>query len=52
VVRKNWAGHLHLDVIVEADATLLPFGVNVGLGRERLECRTLDIFEQMACPSD
>jgi hypothetical protein len=39
---------LDLDVVIEPDAALLPFGVHVGLGRQRLERCPLDIIEQPA----
>ena len=35
-----------LDMVVEAGAALLPFGVLIGLGRQRLERRSVECFEQ------
>ena len=35
-----------LDMIVDADAALLPFRVLIGLGRQRLQRRTIDLFQQ------
>ena len=39
---------LDLDVVVEPDPAFLPLGVDVGLGRQRLERRALDLLEQRA----
>lgn len=41
-VRNRVVVTVHLDVIVEADAGLLPLGVLVGLGRQRLEGRLVE----------
>jgi len=35
-----------LDVVIEPDSALLPFGKNAGFGRQWLEGRTLDFLEQ------
>jgi hypothetical protein len=35
-----------LDVVIEPDPALLPFGKNVGFGRQRLKSRLLQILEQ------
>ena len=43
-----------LDVIVEVDPAALPLGVFVGLGRQRLQRRPIELLEQRppaACPS-
>ena len=37
-----------LDVVVEPEPAFLPLGVHVGLGRQRLERRALDLLEQRA----
>ena len=37
-----------LDVVIDPDAALLPFGVHVGLDRQRFEHRPVDIIEQHA----
>ena len=37
-----------LDVIVDTDAAHPPFAVLVGFARQRLERRTIDLFEQLA----
>src|ERR1700722_6227409 len=34
-----------LDMIVDADAALLPFRVLIGLRRQRLQLRTIDLFQ-------
>ena len=39
---------LYLDVVVDPDAALLPLREGIGLGRKRLECLPLDLFEQCA----
>ena len=52
-VRHRVVVPLDLDVVVEADPAFLPFRVDVGLGRQRLERRTLELIEQLAparCP--
>jgi hypothetical protein len=36
-----------LDMIIEAGAALLPFGILVGLGRQRLERRPVELLEQL-----
>jgi hypothetical protein len=42
-----------LDMIVDADAALLPFRVLVGLRRQRLQRRTIDLFQQAsACRAE
>jgi hypothetical protein len=35
-----------LDMIVDADAAFLPFRVLIGLRRQRLQRRTIDLFQQ------
>ena len=37
-----------LDVVIESDPALLPFGKDVGLGRQRLEGGALQLLEQRA----
>jgi hypothetical protein len=37
-----------LDVIIDADAACPPFGKDLGLDRQRLQRRTIDLFEQFA----
>ena len=39
---------LDLDVIIESDPALLPFGKDIGIDRQRLERRTLRFLEQCA----
>ena len=39
---------LDLDVVIEPDPAFLPFGVDVGLGRQRLERGALQLLEQRA----
>jgi hypothetical protein len=39
---------LDLDMVVDADAAHAPLGEHVGLGRQRLERRPVDLFEQLA----
>ena len=50
-VRHRVVVLLDLDVVVEPDAAFLPFGVDVGLGRQRLERRPLELLEQRAAGS-
>jgi hypothetical protein len=35
------------DVIIDADAACPPFGKDIGLDRQRLQRRTIDLFEQL-----
>ena len=37
-----------IDVIIDSDTASAPFGKHVGLGRQRLERRPVDFFEQLA----
>ena len=46
LVRHRVVVLLDLDVIVEPDPALLPLGEDVGLGRQRLEGRALQLLEQ------
>ena len=48
LVRHRVAVLLDLDVVVEPDPALLPFGEDVRLGRQRLECRALQLREERA----
>ena len=41
-----------LDVIIDADATRSPFRELVGLARQRLERRAIDLFEQLPAGHD
>jgi len=48
VVRHRVVVLLDLDVVVEPDPAFLPFGKDVGLSRQRLQCRALKLLEQRA----
>ena len=37
-----------IDVIIDPDAAGAPFGEHVRLGRQGLECRTIEVFEELA----
>ena len=48
LVRHRVVVLLDLDVVVEPDPAFLPLGKNVGLGRQRLEGRALQLLEERA----
>ena len=48
LVRHRVVVLVDLDVVVEPDPAFLPFGKDVGLGRQRLERRPLELLEQRA----
>ena len=48
LVRHRVVVLLDLDVVVEPDPAFLPFGKDVGLGRQRLERRPFQLLEQRA----
>ena len=48
LVRHRVIVLVDLDVVIEPDPALLPFGKDIGFGRQRLEGRALQLLEQHA----
>ena len=41
---------LYIDVVIDADTAHAPLGEHVGLDRQRLERRPVELFEQLPAP--
>lgn len=47
LVRRRVVVSGDLDVVIDADAALLPFGELVVLGRQAAECRLVELLEEL-----